>query len=87
MCLGVPARIVAVRDASACLVAAEIGGVRREICLACLVQDGRALQDWVGEWVLVHAGFALSRIDAAEARRTLELLAALEAPGAETHGG
>ena len=62
MCLGIPGRIVAVIDAADALAMVEVGGVRRPV-EAC-----------IGEWVLVHVGFAMSRIDADEAARTLALL-------------
>jgi hydrogenase expression/formation protein HypC len=67
MCLAIPARIVERREADAALV--DLGGVRKEVSLA-LVPDAR-----VGEYVIVHVGYALQRIDAAEAERTLALFA------------
>lgn len=67
MCLAIPARIVERRDGDAALV--DVGGVRKEISLA-LVPDAA-----VGEFVIVHVGYALQRIDAAEAERTLALFA------------
>ena len=63
MCLAIPARIVAINGV---LATADIGGVRKDISLA-LVDDVS-----VGDFVLVHVGYALSRIDAEEAERTLE---------------
>ena len=74
MCLGIPARVVAIVDAAALLGKVEIGGVRRVVNLACVVDDARPPEDLLDQWVLVHVGFALSRIDPDEARRTLELL-------------
>ncbi|MFC4907111.1 HypC/HybG/HupF family hydrogenase formation chaperone [Actinomadura gamaensis] len=69
MCLGLPGRVIAVEDgADEALV--EVGGVRREVHVG-LIDDGPVLP---GEWVLIHVGFALSRIDEAEAAATLELL-------------
>ena len=50
-------------------------GVRREIHLACIVDDDHPIETCVGDWVLVHVGFAMSRIDEAEAAQTLALLA------------
>ncbi len=48
--------------------------MRRPINICFIVEDGCAPESYVGEWVLVHVGFAMSRIDEAEAARTLELL-------------
>ena len=75
MCLGVPGRIVAIRDAARALAVVDMGGVRCEVNILCILDDDRVAADCVGDWVLVHVGFAMSRIDEAEARRTLALLA------------
>jgi hydrogenase expression/formation protein HypC len=77
MCLGIPGRIVAITSPQHKLGAVDILGVRREINLACIVVPGTVPEDYLGRWVLVHVGFAMSCIDAAEAARTLELLDAL----------
>ena len=68
MCLGIPAQIVEHVDAEAGLAKAEISGVRRTVSVALCPEAE------VGDWVLVHVGFALSRIDEEEARQTLALL-------------
>jgi hydrogenase expression/formation protein HypC len=68
VCLGIPAQIVEETDPEAGLAKAEISGVRRSVSIALCPEAG------VGDWVLVHVGFALSKIDEEEARRTLELL-------------
>ncbi len=65
MCLGIPMRIVE-RDGEAAVV--ESGGVRKEIRLD-LVRDAA-----VGDYVLVHAGYAIERLDESEALETLDLL-------------
>ena len=52
----------------------EVGGVRRGISIAFIVNEEHPAASCVGEWVLVHVGFAMSRIDEAEAQRTLALL-------------
>ncbi len=77
MCLGVPGQIVAISDAANLLGIVSVSGVRREINLVCIVDAGHPVEDCVGDWVLVHVGFAMSRIDEAEAARTLQLLAEL----------
>jgi hydrogenase expression/formation protein HypC len=70
MCLGIPAQIVSVQEPG--LAVAEVSGVRREVSTALVPEAG------VGDWVLVHVGFALHTIDEAEAARTLELLEQVE---------
>ncbi len=79
MCLAVPARIVSVDTASE-MATVAFGEVRREVSLA-LVEDAR-----VGDYVLVHVGYALSTLSEKEAERTLALMAEAglidEAPGA-----
>lgn len=74
MCLGIPGRIVAITDPERKLAMVEVSGVRREINVACVVEDGQPIEDCVGYWVLVHVGFAMSRIDEAEAAATLQVL-------------
>lgn len=75
MCLGIPGRIVEVTDARKKLAVVDVAGVRRMINIACIVDEAHAPESCVGDWVLVHVGFAMSRIDAAEAQSTLDLLA------------
>ncbi len=65
MCLGIPAKVVRIEGAMATV---EIGGVTREISLM-LVDEVSP-----GEWVVVHAGFAINRVDPDEAELTLNLL-------------
>lgn len=74
MCLGIPGQIVEIIDASHKLGMVEVAGVRRQINLACVVNEQHTVDSCVGDWVLVHVGFAMSRIDEAEARQTLTLL-------------
>lgn len=70
MCLAIPGRVVKVLDAADQLAQVDVGGVRRTVNIGLL--DGAG--GLAGEWVLVHVGFALSRIDEREALATLELL-------------
>jgi hydrogenase expression/formation protein HypC len=72
MCLGIPGRIVDVPDRQAGLATVDISGVRRSVSVALV--DEPAAPSEPGDWVLVHVGFALSRIDEAQAHETLELL-------------
>ena len=73
MCLGIPGKIVAIIGAADAMAMAEVGGVRRPVNLS-FVLDDRPAEACLGEWVLVHVGFAMSRIDPEEAARTLALL-------------
>ena len=74
MCLGIPGLIVEVHDPARKLAMVDVGGVRRQVNLACSVDEAHPAAACLGDWVLVHVGFAMSRIDEAEAARTLELL-------------
>jgi len=77
MCLGIPGQIVAISDVEDLRGIVSIAGVRREINLHCVVDDAHPVESCVGDWVLVHVGFAMSRIDEDEAARTLDVLAEL----------
>jgi len=77
MCLGIPAQIVRIDDADRMLATAEVGGVRRQVNIICIVDDEHPPESCVGDWVLLHVGFAMSRIDAAEAEATLGVLTEL----------
>ena len=77
MCLGIPGRVVRITDAARQLAMVDVSGVAREVNLACIVGPDHPLDACVGDWVLVHVGFAMSRIDEAEAALTLETLTQL----------
>ncbi|PKP69654.1 MAG: HypC/HybG/HupF family hydrogenase formation chaperone [Alphaproteobacteria bacterium HGW-Alphaproteobacteria-4] len=72
MCLGIPGQILAITDEARLMAMAEVSGVRREVNVACVAEG--PLAALVGQWVLIHVGFAMSLIDADEAERTLEAL-------------
>lgn len=74
MCLGIPGQIVKITDSQRKLALVDVSGVQREVNVACVVEDGKAAEDCIGYWVLVHVGFAMSRIDEAEAAATLRVL-------------
>ncbi len=74
MCLGIPVQIKAITDPDKMLALAEVKGVRREINVMLVSEPGEPIEALVGRWVLLHVGFAVSRIDEEEARITLELL-------------
>ncbi|MFT8369388.1 MAG: HypC/HybG/HupF family hydrogenase formation chaperone [Acetobacter papayae] len=75
MCLGIPARITGIADAAAMLADVDVHGVRRQVDVLCVAPPDAPLEELVGSWVLVHVGFAMSRISEPEARATLALLA------------
>ncbi len=83
MCLGIPGRIVKVDDAARKLATVDVSGVKRQVNIACIVDDTHPAEACVGDWVLVHVGFAMSRIDAHEAAETLKILTELGEAQAE----
>jgi len=83
MCLGIPGSIVRIDDAENMLATVDVCGVRRLINISCIVDDEHPVESCVGDWVLVHVGFAMSRIDAAEAAETLRILTELGEAQAE----
>ena len=76
MCLGIPGQIVELVDAQNQIAKVDVSGVRRNVNVGLLCDDAVG----VGDWVLIHVGFAISRIDEEEARATYGLLAALGEP-------
>ncbi|WP_102142485.1 HypC/HybG/HupF family hydrogenase formation chaperone [Mycobacterium hubeiense] len=68
MCLGIPGQVVDIVDAEQYLAKVDVNGVRRNISVRLLADDN--LQ--VGDWVLVHVGFAMAKIDELEAKLTLD---------------
>lgn len=73
MCLGIPGQIVEIRDVEQQRAVIDVDGVRREISVALLGFDGDEGVA-VGDWVLVHVGFAMAKIDEEEAAETLDAL-------------
>lgn len=71
MCLAIPVRVAEILENDAAIV--ELDGVRKEISLALV--DGVA----VGDYVILHVGYALNRLDPEEAEKTLQLFAEMEA--------
>jgi hydrogenase expression/formation protein HypC len=71
MCLAIPVRVVELVAPDAAII--DLGGIRKEISLA-LVEDVH-----VGDYVILHVGYALSKLDPAEAERTLALFAQMPA--------
>jgi hydrogenase expression/formation protein HypC len=71
VCLAIPGRVVEVVDQTNHLASVEVGGVRRTVNVGLLDGEGGVS---AGDWVLIHVGFALSKVDEEEAQATLELL-------------
>ena len=83
MCLGIPGCIIRIDDAENMIATVDICGVRRQINVSCIVDEAHPVEACIGDWVLVHVGFAMSRIDADEAAATLKLLSELGEAQAE----
>jgi hydrogenase expression/formation protein HypC len=70
MCLGIPGKVIEIHDDGGLpMGVVDFGGVRRSVCLAYVRQD-----IGLGDYVIVHVGFAISKVDEAEAQRTFEVL-------------
>jgi hydrogenase expression/formation protein HypC len=68
MCLGIPGQVVEIVDTEQHLAKVDVNGVRRNISVRLLADDNLT----VGDWVLVHVGFAMAKIDEREATMTLD---------------
>jgi hydrogenase expression/formation protein HypC len=70
MCLGIPGQVVEIQeDRGLAMGVVDFNGIRREACLAYVANEVA-----VGDYVIVHVGFAISKVDEAEAKRTFEVL-------------
>jgi hydrogenase expression/formation protein HypC len=70
MCLGIPGRIIEMtEDTGLSVGTVDFGGVRREVCLSYVADEVE-----IGDYVVVHVGFAISKVDEEEAKRTFEIL-------------
>jgi hydrogenase expression/formation protein HypC len=78
MCLGIPGQIVEIVDEENHIAKAEVSGVRRNVNIGLLAEGEEAVG--VGDWVLIHVGFGMSKIDEEEARQTREFLEMLGEP-------
>lgn len=76
MCLGIPGQIVEIVDPATHRGMIDVEGVRREVNVGLVVEGDDPAG--VGDWVLVHVGFAMAKIDAEEAARTLAFVRELE---------
>ncbi|MEA9391291.1 hydrogenase maturation factor HybG [Acerihabitans sp. TG2] len=79
MCIGIPGKIIEVGADAQQLAWVEVCGVKREINIALVCEDTPA--QLVGQWVLVHVGFAMSLLDESEAQDTLAALQHMRAVG------
>jgi len=68
MCLGIPGKVISIREDALPMAQVAFGGIVKEVCLA-YVPEAKA-----GDYVIVHVGFAITRLDEAEAERTLAYL-------------
>ena len=71
MCLAIPGQVVELVDEERRLAKVDVAGVRRNVNIGLLDDDGGA---GPGDWVLIHVGFAMSKVDEVEAQATLQLL-------------
>ncbi|SDY56630.1 hydrogenase expression/formation protein HypC [Modestobacter sp. DSM 44400] len=76
MCLGIPGQIIEISDVAQLRVTVDIDGVPRSVSVALIGLDGPDGAQ-VGDWVVVHTGFAMAKISETEARETLDALEAL----------
>jgi hydrogenase expression/formation protein HypC len=74
MCLAIPGRVLEVVDESNRLAVVDVAGVQRTVNIGLLDADADGTGADVGDWVLIHVGFALSKVDEEEAEATLSLL-------------
>ncbi len=73
MCLAIPGKVVEIVDEEKQLAKVEVGGVRRNVNIGLLDRNEIA----IGDYVLIHVGFAMSKVDEKEAEETLRLLSEL----------
>jgi hydrogenase expression/formation protein HypC len=72
MCLAIPGQVLEVVEEANHLAKVDVAGVRRNVNVGLLAEDGDGIA--AGDWVLIHVGFAISKIDEAEAEATRRLL-------------
>jgi len=75
MCLAIPGKIVEITDAENSIAKVEVGGVKRSVNIGMLDKE----EARVGDYVLIHVGFAMSKVDEKEAEETLRTLQELGA--------
>lgn len=70
MCLGIPGQIVEMVDETLQIAKVDVSGVKRAVSVALLAPEGIG----IGDWILIHVGFAMSKIDEHEAQETMRYL-------------
>jgi hydrogenase expression/formation protein HypC len=70
MCLGIPGQIVEIVDETFQIAKVDVSGIKRGVNIALLAEEGVS----PGDWVLIHVGFAMSKIDEHEAQETMKAL-------------
>ena len=70
MCLGIPGQIIEIVDETFQIARVDVSGVKRGVSIALLAEEGVS----PGDWVLIHVGFAMSKIDEQEAHETMKAL-------------
>jgi hydrogenase expression/formation protein HypC len=70
MCLGIPGKIIDIVDDANSIAKVEVSGVKRNVSIALVRPEGIE----PGDWVLIHVGFAMSKIDEFEAQETIKAL-------------
>lgn len=75
MCLAIPGQIIEFTDPVNNIAKVDVGGVRRNVNVGLLASSDEGIN--LGDWVLIHVGFALSKVDEQEAAATLSLLRGL----------
>jgi hydrogenase expression/formation protein HypC len=77
MCLAIPGKVVEMVDEANRLAKVDVAGVRRNVNIGLLDEDGNSARP--GDWVLIHVGFAISKVDEEEALATRKLLEGMRA--------
>ena len=72
MCLAIPGQVIEIVDSENRLALVDVAGVRRNVNVSLLDEEGQSAQP--GDWVLIHVGFAISKVDEEEALATRRLL-------------
>ena len=72
MCLGIPGQVVEILDPADHRATVDVDGVRREVNVGLVMGDAGGLN--VGDWVLIHVGFAMTKLDEEEAASTMEFI-------------
>ncbi|CNK07557.1 HypC/HybG/HupF family hydrogenase formation chaperone [Yersinia mollaretii] len=86
MCIGIPGQIVALDETQAGTAWVDVCGVRRSVNIMLVAEDAQDSAALIGHWVLVHVGFAMSRLDEDEALETLQLLQEMGEVEADVRG-